>query len=93
MALPEPIADVLFLMRKIILREGLQEGLRKPPRGTLVMKIKSRKGYLSEAFGSPLRDPLRGRISSWKLLVLSPLIVLPLNLSPIIGLVRPCKAL
>ena len=43
--------------------EGLREDLRKPLRGTLVMKIKSQEGELSEVLGGPLRDPLGGRFS------------------------------
>ena len=53
-------------------REGLREDLRKPPRGTLA------KGT-SEVFGGSLRDPLGGRFSTRRLLVLLLLIVLPLN--------------
>ena len=46
-----------------------------------------RQIFLSEILSEadfPLRDPLRGRFSSQRLSVLVPLIVLPLNLSPMI---------
>ena len=49
--------------RKVIVRESLREDLRKPPRGTLVMKTKSKD------FGGPLG----GRFSSRRLSVLLPL--------------------
>ena len=39
--------------RTIFLRDGLREGPRNPPRGTLVMKIKSQKGLL-RGFRRPL---------------------------------------
>ena len=49
----------------------------------------------SGVFKGPLRDPLSGRFSSQRLLVLLPLIVLPLNLSPnrIVGMVKGCPPL
>ena len=51
--------------RKVFLREGLREDLRKPPRGTLVMKTKSQgEGNLSQVFRGPLEDPRGERLSS-----------------------------
>ena len=78
---------------KILLREDLREGLRKPPRGTLVIKIQSKKGTSQrflDVLEGPLGDPLGGKFPSRRLsvllpLILLPLIVLPLNLSPIVN--------
>ena len=84
---------------RVFLREALQEDLRKPLRSTLVMKTKSQKRTSGRLEDFPLGDPVGGRCSPRRLLVLLPLIVLPLNLSPevcsnmmLVAVTLPCSS-
>ena len=68
--------------REICLWEGLLEGGLTSFFQRLLEVFRGFKQRFWEVYRGPLRDPLRGRFPSQRLSVLSPLFVLPLELSP-----------